>query len=282
MAERKPKYASAYRSEQFAIVRATCLYVATKLGDLMDDLVVIGGLVPSLLIDQERLSEGVDAHVGTMDLDLGLALGLLDASRYKALSERLRDAGFEMDVSEKTGNVTRQRWTITKSGTVGVDFLIPPSRPQDRGGTLRNLERDFAAIIAPGLALAFEDRERVTLEGTTLLGEQASRQIWVCGAGAFVVLKALAFDGRGENKDAYDLHYVIRAYGTGVEDVAVRLRPLAAASDTQKALEVLRRDFLDVEAVGPRRVADFVRGAPDTDLQADVVGFVARLLQLLR
>jgi hypothetical protein len=29
-----------------AEVRATCLYVATKLGDLMDELVVVGGLVP--------------------------------------------------------------------------------------------------------------------------------------------------------------------------------------------------------------------------------------------
>jgi hypothetical protein len=34
MAE-KPKRASEYRSEQIELVRATCLYVATKLGDLM-------------------------------------------------------------------------------------------------------------------------------------------------------------------------------------------------------------------------------------------------------
>ena len=278
MAEKKPQHASEYKSEQFALVRATCLYVATKLGDLMDDLVVIGGLVPSLLIDQEKLVDGVDPHVGTMDLDVGLALGLLDAGRYKALSERLRDADFEMDVNEKTGNVTRQRWTITKSGTVGVDFLIPPSLPEDKGGRLRDLERDFAAIIAPGLALAFQDRERVTLEGTTLFGEKASREIWVCGAGAYVVLKALAFDIRGENKDAYDLHYVIRAYGAGVEDVAAKLRPIASSPDAKKALAILRRDFLDVDGVGPRRVADFVRGAPDDEVQADVVAFVEQLL----
>ena len=53
----KPNRASEYKSKQVELVRAACLYVATKLGDLMDDMVVIGGLVPSLLIDQEALPE---------------------------------------------------------------------------------------------------------------------------------------------------------------------------------------------------------------------------------
>ena len=43
MAE-KPKRATEYKSEQVELVRSTCLYVATKLGDLMDVVVVVGGL----------------------------------------------------------------------------------------------------------------------------------------------------------------------------------------------------------------------------------------------
>jgi hypothetical protein len=45
----KPTTANGYRSEQVALVKPTCLYIATKLGDIMDELVVVGGLVPSLL-----------------------------------------------------------------------------------------------------------------------------------------------------------------------------------------------------------------------------------------
>lgn len=52
--------------------------MATKLGDLMDELVVVGGLVPSLLIPPDELPEGADAHVGTLDLDVGRTLTLLD------------------------------------------------------------------------------------------------------------------------------------------------------------------------------------------------------------
>ena len=74
---KKPTTADGYAPGQLERVRATCLYIATKLGDLMDDLVVVGGLVPSLIIDQDRLPAGVNPHIGTMDLDLGLAFAHL-------------------------------------------------------------------------------------------------------------------------------------------------------------------------------------------------------------
>ncbi len=65
----KPTTASGYRPEQSDRVRATCLYVATKLGDLLDDVVVVGGLVPTLLIAQDGLASSEDRHVGTLYLD---------------------------------------------------------------------------------------------------------------------------------------------------------------------------------------------------------------------
>lgn len=249
----KPSSADGYRSEQVELVRATCLYVATKLGDLMEDLVVVGGLAPSLLIDQQGIVEGADRHVGTMDLDVGLAVALLDQGRYRTITERLRSAGFSEDVNA-AGNPTRQRWRLEG---VTVDFLISPTRPGDVGGTLRNIEADFAAVIAPGLHLAFRDRQRVALSGRTIMGEDAIRDVWVCGPGAYIVLKALAFGSRGENKDAYDLFYVVRNFGSGVEDIAECLRPLLNDPAGSDAMAILRRDFLDHNGLGPRRVAEF-------------------------
>ena len=276
----KPSFASEYRKEQAELVRQTCLYVATKLGDLLDELVVVGGLVPSLLIPEETVPEGEDVHVGTMDLDLGLSLALLNSHRYEELTARLRRAGFEPDVNE-AGNPTFQRWKIEPSRgfKVTVDFVIPPSLDEDEGGKIRHIENDFAAVITPGLYLAFTDRQRLPLRGTTILGEKASREIWVCGPGAFVILKTLAFGTRGENKDAYDLYYVIRNYGSGVDDVLKHLDPILHDQETQEALQLLRRDFSDPDGVGPRRVAEFLYRAPNEELQADVAGFVRELLR---
>lgn len=87
MADR-PQQAFGYSSEKVALVRATCLYVASKLGDLMDDLVVVGGLAPSLLIDQETPT--AEPHAGTLDLDVGLALGLLSEGRFRTAQRRSR------------------------------------------------------------------------------------------------------------------------------------------------------------------------------------------------
>ena len=162
---------------------------------------------------------------------------------------------------------------------VTIDFVIPPSLVDDVGGKLRNIEKDFAAVITPGLQLAFRDRQKITIQGKTILGGKASREIWVCGPGAFVVLKALAFGIRAENKDSYDLYYMIRNYGNGVEDVYKCLVPLLDDKDSQKGLEILKRDFSDLDKVGPLAVAKFLYRDRNDDLQAEVVGFVDELLR---
>ena len=273
----KPTTAAGYPPDQVARVKSTCLYLATKLGDLMPELVVVGGLVPPLLINQENLPQNVPRHVGTLDLDLGLAFALVGEQRYQAVAERLRNARFRPDENEE-GKPTRQRWRISEP-PVTVDFLIEPENPEAKPGTLFSLASDWAAIVAPGLHLAFKNNQIVTLRGQTILGETAARDIRVCGAGAFVVLKALAFRIRGENKDAYDLFYLLRNYGRGVSDVAAQLRPLLPDASAAKALDYLRADFLDLDSVGPRRVAEFLYGRPDPETQADAVGFVRQILQ---
>lgn len=273
----KPTTAAGYPPDQVVRVKATCLYLATKLGDLMPELVVVGGLVPSLLVEQENLPENVMPHVGTMDLDLGLAFALVGEQRYQEVAERLRNAKFTPDKNAE-GQPTRQRWRISDP-PVTVDFLIEPEKSAEaQAGRLFPLTKDWAAIIAPGLHLAFKNNRKVTLSGKTIVGETAERVIRVCGAGAFVVLKGLAFHIRGENKDAYDLFYLLRNYGHGVSDVVAELRPLFPDESAARALEYLRADFKDSESIGPRRVAEFLYGRTDANTQADAVGFVRQLL----
>ncbi len=185
----KPSTRDGYGIKQVASVHRTCLYMATKLGDLLDEIVVVGGLVPYLLVDQENLPLGMDPHVGTMDLDMGLALAILNHERYRELGRRLRDAGFEPAVNEQ-GNKRLQTWTTGTPHPVTIDFLIPPVEARDKGGELRRFESDLAAIITPGLELAFRDRCRIGLSGRLPSGAWATREIPVCGSGAFTVLKA--------------------------------------------------------------------------------------------
>ncbi len=265
----KPTTAGGYNPDFTAAVEKTCLYIATKLGDLMDDTVVVGGLVPSLIID----APAAMPHVGTVDLDVGLAVAVLEHKRYQELSERLRLAGFGPDTNDR-GNETRQRWRIDGPPKVTVDFLIPPSRAGDRGGDVRDIEADFAAIIAPGLTLAFMDHQRVRLHGRTIRGEIAQREIVVCGPAAFVAMKALALRLRGENKDAYDLWYTLRYYGNSVDDVVARAAAIRGEPETAEAIGYLRDEFKEIDSIGPMRAAAFLGRDDDEEFRADVRGVV--------
>jgi hypothetical protein len=277
MAE-KPYSRAGYSPTDTLLVRSTCLHLATILGDLIDDVVVAGGLVPALLVPQEGFASDEDAYPGTKDVDLGLALGLLDGHRYEAFTERLRGAGFVQGRNDR-GNDTRQTWHLAEGSGATIDFLMAPSLPTDRPGRLRDIEGDFAAVITPGLQLAFTDREPVVIEGRTLHGERARRTVNVAGPGAHVVLKALALSERGANKDAYDLYYLLRHYPGGIEAIAARLAPLLDDEDARRAVDALRRDFTEPDHLGPTRTARFLYERPDAAIQADAAGLVRLLLK---
>ena len=214
-----------------------------------------------------------------MDLDLGLSLGVLDDARYSEIAKRLRQAGFEVSENDR-GNAAVQTWVIrgSRGQRVSVDFLISPSSDDDRPSRIKHLENDFGAVVTPGLDLAFQDREMVAMEGETVMGEWAARDVPVCGPGAFVILKALAFRSRGEMKDAYDLYYTVRNFEGGIADIAGRIAKLTSHPETLKALSILREDFAEPNNTGPLRAARF-SGEGDVDVvRQDVAGFVGELL----
>ena len=270
----KPSTASDYNPHQLNLVHSICLYISTIIGDYIDDLVIVGGLVPTLIIPQVPPPEGAEAHVGTQDLDIGFSLGVLNSDRYQKIVERLRGAGFIPDVN-KNQNPTFQRWKLEKSVNVTVDFLIPQTTQDEIGGTIKHFDKDFGAVITPGLELAFQDRIKLSIHGQTPF---AKRDIWVCGPGAYILLKALAFGSRGENKDAYDLFYVVRNFGSGCEEVIQHLLPLIENKHGAKAIDILKRDFSNPSSVGSVRVARFKFGQPDEETQVEVAGFVNQVL----
>ena len=272
----KPTTADGYPPELAVEAKQMCLYVATILGDLLDDVAVVGGLVPYLLIDQATAP--ADArHVGTRDVDLGLALALLNEERYREIARRLRDRGFAQATNER-GNPTRQTWALADA-RVTLDFLIPPVAKGQRPGSLQNLEADFAAIVMPALPLAFLDTVTVALNDVTPRGERARRMVRVAGPAAFVTMKAHAFRIRGANKDAYDLVYVLTHHGDDpVAGVAQAFTRIADEPEARQALDFLAEDFASVDHVGPKRHAEFLGDRDDDVYRQDAVGVVLAFL----
>lgn len=260
-------------SGQMASLKAGVIELMTRLGDVADEIVIVGGLAPVLLF-----TDAAVPPTGTMDVDFGLGVSLLSEERYQALEDRLRAAGFKPDVNEK-GNETHQRWTCDPSkGSVLVDLLMGPDGSGAKGGTVQHLTPRLAAYVIPGIELAHQDIERVRISGPALNGGRAEREVAVCGPGAFVILKALAFVGRGEEKDAHDLIYVLEC--AGVSEVAKRIATFPDSESLLSAFEALRTDFSQAEGIGPERVAQF-RGTTAEAVRADAAGRVRELLRKL-
>jgi hypothetical protein len=272
---RKPTTMEGYPSELADEARRMCLYVATIVGDLLEEIVVVGGLVPCLIVEQD--APDIERHVGTRDLDLGLSFAVLDDERYKQISARLRDHGFEPGRNED-GNETRQKWVLAEE-RIAVDFLIGQTNKGPEPGKIQNLERDFAAVVIAALPLAFVDYVVVRIDDRTPRGELATREVKVCGPAAFVVLKAHALRLRGENKDAYDLIYTLMSFGAGVEDVVERFASIAEQRVALEALSFLKEDFASEGHVGPKRAAAFRTDRAAEDVQADAFGYVAEFLR---
>jgi hypothetical protein len=244
---------------------------------------IVGGLVPALLVDlaQEGTLDETDPlsrHVGTRDLDLGFAMGLIDEGRYTEISTRLTRCGFGPDQNEE-GNPTPQRWRHETARELAVDFLISPTG-EEEGGSIKHLEGDFAAVVIPGLDLAFDDLRVVKLSGTRLDEAETTQEVPVCGPGAFVLLKALACDHRGKDKDKYDLFYMIRNYREGPPTIAEHFQPFldSGRREAEEAREILRDLFESPQGIGPVAVSQFVYGESDDALQADATAFVEEFL----
>lgn len=117
------------------------------------------------------------------------------------------------------------------------------------------------------------------LKGPTIRGERGRRAVWVCGPAAFVVMKALALHLRGENKDAYDLTYLLR-FGPSLEVVAKQLTLMKDEPEVREGLGYLREASRPPTAwpTSSRRV---LLGEPNDAEEADAYGVVQDLLALV-
>lgn len=277
MAEQKPQQIAGYDPESTDLSTRACLHLATVLGDYADDIVIVGGLVPYLLVDQSKADQD-QRHCGSKDVDVVFSIAIIDEERYEAIANRLRTAGFKPDTNEN-GNLTFQRWRHGVYVKAVVDFLI---ETEGKPRSLVHLTNDLAAIITPGASLAFKDAHKKTLQGTTFDGAFVTRDVAICGPGAFIILKSMALQIRSEPKDAYDIYYLLRNYDGTLEEIAERIRNLLGQVTAKTGLEYLEANFSTLDNNGPILLAKFLAEEGNDDLRADCSGLVMELVRLCK
>ncbi len=297
MATTKPKTADGYDADHTLACERALVTLLRGFGTLKHTLRLVGGLVPRYLTPV--MPPDVPPHAGTTDVDIVLNLQVLaDDEAYKSLAKQLKDRGFTRYTNE-AGKVSSWRWQrqVSEHEYVLVEFLRDADEklPSGKVAAVDGEDISALAIKHAGIVHRWFAEKEITAE---LLdgGGKATETVRFADVTAFLVLKALAFDDRAENKDAADLVHVMRYAGTP-EWVAQQFIDKRKAGEhlaaIDRALDALRRRFCDGEGVdgyerdGPVACANFLHGA-DADVrerrvleQRNVSGMVTEFLRLV-
>lgn len=297
----KPKTADGYSASLTHDCERVLVTLLSAFGTLKGTVRLVGGLVPRYLTP--AAPPGVPAHAGTTDVDVVLNLQVIaDGDGYAKLGTQLRERGFDRYVDPDNGKSSGWRWRRVIDGDryVLVEFLrgatteVPPGKVVSiEGEAVSALAIQHADIVHEWYAEAKVTAE--LFDG----GGISSEIVRFADLTAFIVLKALAFDSRCENKDAGDLVHVMRYAGTPSEvasKIADRYRSGLHTQAILDALDALEVRFFDAAVAdrhrlnGPVAAAKFVYGDdPDDDqrvleqrnvaaLVSDIVGRVRVLI----
>lgn len=238
-----------YSEELIDAARSVMLEVIRILGEYWEDMVVVGGWVPELLLTQAE-----ERHIGSIDVDLALNHRRFDEDGYRTIMEHLLAHGYVQGkqpfIFHRTV-VMRDREII-----VQVDFLSG-----EYGGTGRSHRtqkiQDMRPRKARGVDLAFEEPVKISLRGTLPGGGDDVAKVQVASISAFLVMKCMALKNRLKEKDAWDIYYCVRHYPGGIDALVQDISPLSEHGLVQEALATLAEKFSSPSAIGPTQVANF-------------------------
>ncbi len=217
------------------------------LADFWEELVLIGGLVPRYLCH----TPPHELQPVTLDVDMGIALGI-SSGLYEPLAERLAGAGFVFK--------DRRFQKVTETSTLYLDLLTDRPGP----GAPEHVMVDTVPVSAVyGLQRALNVCREVVIQGKDLYGGEVEERIRVCEIGPYLCLKLLAYAGRHQSKDVFDIVRTVRNYDVGGLKTAVRCfhaeQEMNAAYDI--AMRTLQKEFSGTGSKGPMQYADFCLGS---------------------
>src|SRR5260370_13791363 len=239
-----------YSADQVAAARSVLLELVHLLGEYRDDIVVVGGWVPQLILPQ-----GTTLHVGSIDVDLALNHRHLREAGYATSQALLARHEYEQD--------SRQPFiyhrTVVVNGNaikVEVDFLAGEYEGTGRKHRTQPVH-EGRARKARGCDLAFDLYVETDIEGELPEGGRDQARIRVSSAVAFLVMKGMALHDRLKEKDAWDIYFTLINYPDGLDALAQEIRPHLKHQLVQEGLRKIAEKFASPDHMGPKFVADF-------------------------
>ncbi len=236
-----------YVAEAVGAAHAVLIELMHLLGDYREDIVLIGGWVPPMLIRSASRP-----HVGSMDIDLAIDHRKVTDEGYRTIQELLLSHGY------KQGDQPHAFFRTVPGLAEDIEVHLLAG---EYGGTGRGHRHQrvqgIKARKARGSDLAFELAAMVTLEGELPGGGKDKVKLRVAGIVPFLVMKGMALADRLKEKDAWDIYYCLQEYPGGLDAIVDEFKPHLAHGLVREGLKKIAAQFASEKHVGPKWVADF-------------------------
>ncbi len=243
---------SDYSQPEVEACFSVLMEVITILGEFRDNIVLVGGNVPPLLIPSAR-----EKHPGTLDIDLAFDNKHISDDSYQTIVKALKSRGYYQKDGEQPFIFYRD--ITTESGrkvTVQIDLLAGEYSGTGKRHRHQRVQ-DALARKTRGCDLVFENPVKVKLKGALPNGAVNEVIVNIPSVGPFLVTKGMALWDRLKEKDAFDVYFCCRYYPGGLEALAETIMPVVNNNLVKEGLGKIKAKFIDINSIGPVAVADF-------------------------
>ena len=243
---------SQYGEREVSACKAVLLELVHLLGELKDNIVIIGGWSPTFLLPQSS-----EPHIGSLDIDVALNFARIPDNTYRTILETFLKRGYMQDKQQPFRFFRTVKVEGRESIVVEIDLMAGEYGGTGKGHRTQKVQ-DVCARKARGCDLAFDSTVTVTIEGVLPDGGRDRESFKVAGIVPFLVMKGMVMNERMKEKDAYDIYYCVEHFPGGVESLALEFNSFRKNKLVLEGLGKIRSKFASVEHIGPRWVADLL------------------------
>lgn len=238
-----------YTAEGVEAARSVLIELVHLLGEYKDDIVLIGGWVPEVL-----LPHYTGPHVGSLDVDIALNHQKIQEEGYKRIEALLQRRGYRQ--GEQPFIFFRTVKVDDKEIDVEVNLLAGEYEGTSKSHRHQKIQGIRARKVR-GCDLVFEMRKEIKIEGRLPNGAHDAVTVRVSSIAPFLVMKGMAMDARIKEKDAWDIYYCVLNYPGGIDSLAEEFKPHLHHGLVREGLQKIAGKFSSEKAFGPKSIADF-------------------------
>ncbi|OIN95743.1 hypothetical protein AUJ66_08430 [Candidatus Desantisbacteria bacterium CG1_02_38_46] len=239
---------SDYKEPEVQICFSVLLELMTILGGFRENIVIVGGSVPPLLIPETK-----PKYPGTLDIDIALDFKSISDDSYKTILKTLKEKGYY----QKEGDQPFKFYRDVNEMTVEIDLLAG-----EYGGTGKSrrhqIVQEVKARKVRGCDLVFDRFIKIELYGILPGGAANKVTVKVPEIGPFLITKGMVLWDRGKEKDAFDIYYCCKHYPGGIPALVEAIKPLLGNNLVKEGLGKIKAKFEEINFIGPNYVADFL------------------------